>query len=57
MAGVVAGMEALKLIADSGAAHRRNLACVAYAAEEPGPLWNRLHRQPARWQVLYPFKT
>lgn len=35
VAGVVAGMEALKLIADSGAAHRRNLACVAYAAEEP----------------------
>lgn len=35
VAGVVTGMEALKMIADSGVPHRRNLSCVAYAAEEP----------------------
>ena len=35
VAGVVAGMEALRLIAQAGVPHRRNLCCVVYAAEEP----------------------
>lgn len=35
VAGVVAGMEALRLIAASGVAHRRNLTVIAYAGEEP----------------------
>ena len=35
VAGVVTGMEALRLIAQAGVPHRRSLCCVAYAAEEP----------------------
>lgn len=35
VAGLAAGLEALRLIASSGAAHRRDLTVVAYAGEEP----------------------
>lgn len=35
VAGVVTGMEALYLIASSGAAHRRDLTVIAYGGEEP----------------------
>ncbi len=35
MAGVVCGMEALRLIKESGAPHKRNLAVVVYTSEEP----------------------
>lgn len=35
VAGVVTGMEALRLIASSGASHRRDVTVVAYGGEEP----------------------
>lgn len=35
MAGVVCGMEALRLIKESGLLHRRNLTVVVYTSEEP----------------------
>ena len=35
VAGVVTGMEALHLVASSGAAHRRDLTVIAYGGEEP----------------------
>lgn len=35
MAGVVCGMEALKLIKESGAEHKRDLTVIVYTSEEP----------------------
>ena len=35
MAGVVCGLEALRLIKDSGINHRRNISVIVYTSEEP----------------------